>query len=318
MPKGFGKTIILVGDGRMAQESLQILEEHPGTQVAAVIHHVDPPYGFKRLRPVDRSNSGKFMACENINQSHVVSWIADFQPDLILSVNNFDIIRSEILSIPKDGIINFHNGPLPAYRGLNIPSWAIINGEEQHGVTWHFVDQGVDSGPIAAQAYFRLSQRETAISLIFKCIDMGLQLLPSLLDDYIGGQLEPKCQQGVPTYFPKSRTPNGGKIDFSLPCARINRFVRGLTFHPFPNSFVPAHFATHGGDVVVGDATCLRCRSSKSSGKPGRIVEVADDGLIVWCNDGYVALKYLTFVDGRCLNSESLKSECGLAPDLLI
>ena len=53
-------------------------------------------------------------------------------------------------SAPTIGSFNLHPGPLPEYAGLNVPSWAIYEGEKRsHGVTVHWMDEGVDTGPIA-------------------------------------------------------------------------------------------------------------------------------------------------------------------------
>ncbi len=59
---------------------------------------------------------------------------------------------------------------------MNIPSWAIINGESKHGVTWHFIDTGIDTGNIIAQKIFPLDKDVTAGRLMSKCIMEGLTL----------------------------------------------------------------------------------------------------------------------------------------------
>lgn len=66
--------------------------------------------------------------------------------DYLFSITNLKILSPEIISFPRKGAINFHDGPLPEYAGLNTTSWAIINGEKFHGITWHFITNEIDKG----------------------------------------------------------------------------------------------------------------------------------------------------------------------------
>ena len=73
--------------------------------------------------------------------------------------------RAKSLAQAGKGAINFHDGPLPRYAGLNAPVWAIINGEPDHGITWHMIEGGVDEGDILEQRLFELASEETALTL---------------------------------------------------------------------------------------------------------------------------------------------------------
>ena len=308
------KKIVLIGDGWMAQEALRLLEDHPAIDLAAVLHHANPAHGFRRLQPVDVDNPDQLIECRNVNDPDVVRKIDDLKPDLIFSVNNFDIIRHPLLNIPVDGIVNFHNGKLPAYRGVNIPSWAIINGETRHTVTWHIIVPGVDAGPIVSEYEFALSGNETAISLILRCIEYGLRLLPEILDNYTSGDLQTRSQEGTGRYYSAKGTPNGGQIDFSRRFDEIERLVRGLTFHPFRNPFVSPHFDTGTGSVHVGGVTRKDIRTAEANMTPGQVVEISDGTAIVKCADAAAALKYLTDAAGHNLSKQQLEKEFGLEP----
>ena len=64
---------------------------------------------------------------------------AGAQADWLLSIANLRMIPDDVLALPTKGAINFHDGPLPRYAGLNTPAGAIINGEATHGVSWHVI-----------------------------------------------------------------------------------------------------------------------------------------------------------------------------------
>ncbi len=89
--------------------------------------------------------------------------------DWLLSIANLDLISQDALSLARKGGINFHDGPLPRYAGLNTPNWALIEGADQHGITWHVIDGGVDKGDILAQRHFDIAEDDTAYSLNAKC-----------------------------------------------------------------------------------------------------------------------------------------------------
>ena len=59
--------------------------------------------------------------------------------DYLFSIANMKLLPKEIVALPRRGTINFHDGPLPRYSGVHATSWAILNGEARHGITWHFI-----------------------------------------------------------------------------------------------------------------------------------------------------------------------------------
>jgi Formyl transferase len=86
----------------------------------------------------------------------------------LFSITNLDVLAAEVIALPTRAAINFHDGPLPEYAGLNTPVWALLNGEGQHGITWHLMAREVDRGDILAQRRFDLTDSESALSLSVK------------------------------------------------------------------------------------------------------------------------------------------------------
>ena len=79
--------------------------------------------------------------------------------DYLFSIVYPHIIPGEILALPCRSAINFHDGPLPRYAGMNVTSWAIINQETTHGVTWHVMSAEVDKGDILKQRLVEFRER---------------------------------------------------------------------------------------------------------------------------------------------------------------
>ena len=100
--------------------------------------------------------------------------------DWFFSIANLRMIPNEIWQRARRGAINFHDGPLPAYAGLNTPAWDLINGETTHAVTWHAIVDGVDRGEIYLQREIEISKGETALTLNTKCFEAGMSSFADL------------------------------------------------------------------------------------------------------------------------------------------
>jgi methionyl-tRNA formyltransferase len=105
-----------------------------------------------------------FRKFEKINSDDAIEWIHGFMPDIIISLQP-QIIRKKMLEIPVKGIINFHPGKLPQYRGPVPVFWALYNGEKNIGLSVHFMDAKIDNGEIVSQIELPIEKNETYYSL---------------------------------------------------------------------------------------------------------------------------------------------------------
>src|ERR1700693_2500314 len=133
--------------------------------------------------------------------------------DIFLNVHSLYVIHSDVLTAPRLGAFNLHPGPLPRYAGLNVVSWAIFRGEQNHGVTVHRIEPKIDAGPIAFQSSFPIEKEDSALSLSFKCVREGIPLLLRLLEVATAGESIPSVSQDLAKrqYF-GPQTPEGGRL----------------------------------------------------------------------------------------------------------
>ena len=97
--------------------------------------------------------------------------------DVLFSIANLRIIPDAVLAkVPV--AINFHDGPLPGYAGLNVTNWALLAGEREHAITWHLMTADVDAGRIVATERFPIADDETAFSLNARCYEAALTTFP--------------------------------------------------------------------------------------------------------------------------------------------
>jgi methionyl-tRNA formyltransferase len=87
--------------------------------------------------------------------------------DIIINQSQ-NIIKKELLSIPKIGVLNRHNALLPKNRGRLTPFWVVFNGDKETGVSIHFVEEGIDSGDIVVQKKYAVSKKDNFNSIVKK------------------------------------------------------------------------------------------------------------------------------------------------------
>jgi methionyl-tRNA formyltransferase len=116
-----------------------------------------------------------------------------------------------------------------------VPSWAIYNGEREHGVTLHWMAAEVDAGHIAYSAEMPISERDTGLTLSTACVRDGLPLVERLLADADEGNI-PTIRQDLAQrnwYGPKG--PHGGRMPWTLPARQAVDLVRASDYGPFPS-----------------------------------------------------------------------------------
>ena len=110
----------------------------------------------------------EFAAAEHIptvgHGAELVAGLDHHPADVLFSIANLRVLPDDVLARVRTAI-NFHDGPLPGYAGLNVTSWAILNGEREHAITWHLMTGDVDGGDVVVTERFPIEEAETAFSL---------------------------------------------------------------------------------------------------------------------------------------------------------
>lgn len=122
--------------------------------------------------------------------------------DLLLSVHWPRLFDRTILSLPRIGTLNLHNSYLPWNRGADACSWAILDGTP-HGATFHWVDEGIDTGDIFYQEQLRILPEDTAHSLYQRTADLEVQVFKVGMASFLEGDRTRIPQQGRGSYHRK-------------------------------------------------------------------------------------------------------------------
>lgn len=196
--------------------------------------------------------------------------------DYLFSIVNFRILPPSLLAVPKRLAINYHDGPLPQYAGTHVTSWAILNGESSHAITWHVIAERVDQGDILKQVPIALLPDESSGTLLSKCHFAAVRSFRTLLAELAAGTATRTPQEmSRRAFYPRKRPlAPGGVIPADWPAQRIAAFLRAMDFGSAPSPF--------GAPMVRLDGELCRVAAveieqASSGAAPGTVLERGPD-----------------------------------------
>lgn len=252
--------------------------------------------------------------CQDHNLVSLDSWQAlleRFQPgavDWVFSITYLHVLPETVLALGRE-TANFHDGPLPRYAGLNAPLWALINQEPEYGITWHRMVAGTDRGDILVQRLFALAAEETALTLNARCYEEGLAGFESLVEAIAQGTLQGVSQSfETRTIFRRDQRPSASAtLDWTQPAEKLAALVRALDHGNYPNPLAVPKIWT--GDVPLA---VKAAEVQAGEGRPGELLEVSDESILVGCGEQALALRGFQRLCGQPVAIGSWLAEKGL------
>ncbi len=221
--------------------------------------------------------------------------------DVLASITYPALIPSEVLSAVKLAAVNFHDGPLPRYAGMNGSAWALLQGETRHAIVWHHLTAGLDDGDILEWRDVVIEARETSVSLNMKNAALALEAFERLIPRLESGDLAgtPQDRSIGRTEFSRHDRPGAlAVIDWSQDTATIDHLVRACDFGHYANPFALPKLLHRGRAVIVHEAVPAAVQA-----QPGTVLSADATGLVVATADGGLRLTRLTRLDGQPLTS---------------
>ena len=156
--------------------------------------------------------------------------LAQYEPDVALCIGFPWKIPPDALAVPRHGIVNGHPSLLPRYRGPSPVSWAIRNGEQEIGFTFHYMDAELDTGNILGQERIPLDDEHSWDELTPKLAAAVGGMLPAVLARVADGDPGDPQDESKATYLGIFE-PEYAWIDAARTCDEVAQQVRAWRFH---------------------------------------------------------------------------------------
>ena len=198
------------------------------------------------------------------------------EPELNVMAFVTQIIPAAVLNYPREGTIQFHPSLLPKHRGRSAINHALLQGEEETGLTIFWVDEGIDTGPILLQRRCPIEENDTVNSLYReRLFPLGVDAIAEAVRLVAVGSAPRLLQEErLATYEPPWEG-EVARIDWALPAAQVHNLIRGSDRQP-------------GAWTTLGDAKITLYGSSKATaeaGPPGSVARIGEGGLVIRCGD---------------------------------
>jgi len=247
---------------------------------------------FVDLEPLAASRGVAVTAIEDINAPSTLAALRDFAPDIVCVFGWSQLVRAEFLAVPRLGVLGWHPALLPRNRGRAVIPWTILQGVSETGFTIFWIDEGMDSGDIAAQVRVDVDADETAASLYAKMEGAAAAALSELVPAIRAGAVPRMPQRHADATYCARRDREDGRIDWEQPAGLISRLVRALG-DPYPGAFTDSRLGEIVVDVASVDA------SDRYWGVPGQVQWIDEGGVVVACGQGTAIRLHLVRAPGQ-------------------
>lgn len=271
--------LVFIATGDIALPSLRHLLEH-GQIPLALVTQPDKPVGRHQVLTPPAVKTVALAAgipvFQPVRTGDAAAELAALAPDVLVVMAYGQILRDNILTLPRKAIINLHASLLPKYRGAACIQAAIDAGDAETGITSMHVVRGLDAGDVIDAKSIPIAPDDTGGSLHDRLADLAAEVMAGTLEKIAAG-IVPRIPQdeALVSYVPKLGR-DDGRLDWNLPAAALERRIRA--YDPWPGTFTIAieggkekrlkifppsrviHMQLQPGDIAVdGDRLIIGC-----------------------------------------------------------
>ena len=225
-----------------------------------------------------------------------VAYLKKLNADIFVVVAFGQILKKEVLEIPKIYSLNIHGSLLPKYRGAAPTNWAIINQDKTSGVTIIKMNEKMDEGDIILKKEIAVDNEDTNITLSEKLSDLGADALMEAIELIESGKIKfIKQDDSTATYAPKLKKKDG-RINWDEPALVIHNKVRGLL--PWPGAYT--YFKGKIFKILKTEVSA----EAPESAKNGEVIEIIKDkGIRVKTGKGSLLIQYVQIEGKKAIDS---------------
>lgn len=259
--------------------SVPVLEKlNNNVNIVAVVTSPDAPVGRKKILtkcPVkEKAITLGLPVYSPTSLRKDYQFIKDLNPDMIITCAYGQILTEEILNIPKLGCFNLHGSLLPKYRGGAPIHYALLNGDQETGITLMYMDKGMDSGDMIEQETIKISDEDNIETLTNKLSLLASKMIIEHLPSLIKQTNKRQKQDETKVTFSPIITRKDEHLNFNKTSKEVYNHIRALSPNPLPNFILD--------DIEYKIA---ECEITSAHGKPSTIVEVNKNYIVIMCKD---------------------------------
>lgn len=296
--------LIFFGTSAFAARVLQFLLEH-SVCVVAVVTQPDRPRGrhlhdaFSPLKEAAVSAGLPVLQPEKVSTPEYASLLAGYDPDLFLVVAYGEIIKKQILDIPKQGSFNIHASLLPKYRGAAPIQRCLMQGESKTGINIIEMTPQMDAGAVVAAAEVSIPDEMTFGELEKVLCDTACPLTLKFLNELKQGKLRKIPQDDTHVTFAPKILPEDTRIEWSRSARELHNLIRALS--PQPGAWCPLYLGEEEKRLKIRRARLAAISHGKT---PGTLLAFSASDWIVACGEGALQLLEVQLEGKKSMTTE--------------
>jgi methionyl-tRNA formyltransferase len=291
--------VVFLGSPEFAVPSLESLVENDDIEVSLVVTQPDRSAGRgRKLRPppvkiAAESYGLSVLQPYTLRDPEVVERIREVAPDLIVVVSYGEILRKNVLELPRYGCLNIHPSLLPRYRGAIPIQAAILNGDEKTGVSVMKLVRRMDAGPVLYQEDVPLVGNETAGTLSTTLSQLAANRLPGVIQRWVNGEINTIEQDEHSATYTRELKKADAQIDWRSTATAIERFIRAMD--PWPRAWTLL-----GKQRMSILAASLDCDAPE--GEAGAVI-IDEDGVQIATGNGCLRLETVQVAGKKAMSA---------------
>lgn len=225
----------------------------------------------------------EFVKDKDINSEKIRNCLIKAKPDVIIAAHLRKILHKEVFSLATKGAINIHPSLLPKYRGLSPQHQAIFHGDNESGVTVHYIDADVDTGEIVVQEKFSIAEDDYIVNVQTKMLAIYKKIAVKALSLLQDATFKPVKQDlAQVSYFGPLKKAHR-EIDLSRSKVEVYNLVRGVSL-PYKGAF----YKNYTIWTVNKPGTLKEEELKNKYTDAGFYFDAATDEIIIRLKDGFL------------------------------
>lgn len=280
--------MVFLGTPDIASYCLDSLIQDEHFQVVGVLTQPDRPAGRNMklqaspVKQLAEKNSIPVLTPEKVNKPEVLETIKAWRAEAAVVVAYGQILPQSFLDLFPNKVVNVHASLLPRWRGAAPIQRAIMEGDNDTGVSLQVVVKKLDAGDVLGTRKIKIRD-EDSLEMLEKMKPLAADLLAVEFMDYLRGNLTATPQDESKVTYAHKIEKSEGRVDWSLPARAVYNRMRGLKMGPGAHTLIAGKILKlHSAQVIEG--------SAKKMGQPGEVLASSSEGIKVACGQGALLL----------------------------